>query len=155
MVFAVPAIEPAAYVLTATDANGEPVQFINGSELTTQAAFQVMAETILWEGSFSVTWGTPFDALKTKFIDWVNDGTIKEGTIIRATVSGNGQGTMTSAWWNNILTGKADPERGDTIISGDMVLEYTLNATSLELITTQDGALFVGDGYTITRVTME
>ena len=62
---------------------------------------------------------------------------------------------MTSAWWNNILTGKADPERGDIMISGSMKLEFVLTDLSMQLMTEQDGALFVGDGYTITKITKE
>ena len=62
---------------------------------------------------------------------------------------------MTTAWWNNILTGESDPNRGDIAISGSMVLEFTLTDLSIELINEQDGAIFVGDGYTITKITKE
>ena len=79
----------------------------------------------------------------------------KDGTILRAYVSGNGQGTATTAWWNNILTGKSDPERGDIMISGDQMLEYVMTDFSIELMKQQDGFLFVGDGYTLKRITVE
>ena len=107
-------------------------------------------ETTLWEGSFDVTWDTPFDLLKDQFKDLV-----QSGDIVRAYVTGEGQGTMTTAWWNNILTGKGDPERGDITISGSMVLEFELTDYSIQLINEQDGVLFVGDGYTITKITKE
>jgi hypothetical protein len=109
-------------------------------------------ETALWEGSFDVTWGTPFDGLKTELINHV-----KVGTILRAYVNGEGQGCAASAWWRNIVTGYSDDDegRGDTMISGEMVLEYTLNETSIELLQTQDGFLMVGDGYTLTKITVE
>ena len=110
----------------------------------------VVQEEVLWEGSFNVTWGTPFDALKDQF-----PSLVQAGSIVRAYVSGNGQGAMTTAWWNNILTGKGDPERGDIMISGDMVLEYELTDLSMQLMNDQNGVLFVGDGYTIKKITVE
>ena len=79
----------------------------------------------------------------------------QSGDIVRAYVTGEGQGTMTTAWWNNILTGKGDPERGDIAINGSMVLEFALTDYSIELMNEQDGAIFVGDGYTITKITKE
>ena len=108
------------------------------------------SETVLWEGSFNVTWGTPFDALKETMASFV-----KVGSILRIYVSGSGQGTATSSWWNNILTGKGDPERGDIMIDGDMVLEFVLTDLSIQLLAEQNGFLAVGDGYTITKITVE
>lgn len=40
-------------------------------------------------------------------------------------------------------------------IEGDMVLEYTLNDLSIQLLAEQDGFLMVGDGYTLTKITVE
>ena len=108
------------------------------------------SEFTLWEGSFSVTWGTPFNELQSELINHV-----KVGTILRAYVTGEGQGTATSAWWNNLLTGLGDPDRGDIMISGSMVLEYTLTDLSIQLLTEQDGFLMVGDGYTLLKITVE
>ena len=62
---------------------------------------------------------------------------------------------MTTAWWNNIITGQGDPNRGDIMISGSAVLEYELTDYSIQLMNEQNGALFVGDGYTITKITVE
>ena len=55
------------------------------------------------------------------------------------------------------MTGYSDDDegRGDTPISGDMVLEYTLNETSISLLQNQDGFLMVGNGYTLTKITVE
>ena len=36
-----------------------------------------------------------------------------------------------------------------------MVLEFALTDYSIELMNEQDGAIFVGDGYTITKITKE
>lgn len=62
---------------------------------------------------------------------------------------------MTTGWWSNILTGKADPERDDIMISGSTVMEFELTDFSMQLMNEQDGAIFVGDGYTITKITKE
>ncbi len=111
-------------------------------------------ETTLWEGSFSVTWGTPFNELQAELINHV-----KAGTILRAYVSGEGQGTAATAWWRNIVTGLSEDDevggRGDSTISGDMVLEYTLTDLSIQLLQEQDGFLMVGDGYTLKKITVE
>ena len=107
-------------------------------------------ETTLWEGEFAVTWGTPFEALKETFLSKV-----KVGTILRVYVDGKGQGTATTAWWNNILTGKGDPERGDIMVNGPAKWEFELTDLSIQLLTEQDGFLLVGDGYTVKKVTIE
>ena len=135
------------YRITLTDSDGN---VYGGDKIEVTDELPVTEETTLWEGSFDVTWDTPFDLLKDQFKDLV-----QSGDIVRAYVTGEGQGTMTTAWWNNILTGKGDPERGDITISGSMVLEFELTDYSIQLINEQDGVLFVGDGYTITKITKE
>lgn len=123
--------------------------------LSTSRTFYVIGnpepgkEKILWEGSFDVTWGTPFDVLKTSLAE-----NVQEGTVLRVYVEGDGQGTATSAWWNNILTGEGEDKRGDIAISGEQMLEFTLNSTSMTLLSTQDGFLVVGNGYKITKITI-
>ena len=150
LTFKVPSLQPGDYEMTATDASGKAVKFINGSEMVEKANFNVTSETVLWEGSWDVTWGNPFNALQSTMASLVHSG-----TILRVYVTGNGQGSVTTAWWNNILTGLGDPDRGDIMISGSMVLEYVLTDYSMELMNSQDGCLIVGDGYTITKVTAE
>ena len=150
LTFTAPNLNPGDYDMTATDASGKAVKFIAGSEFVEKANFNVTTETVLWEGAWQVTWGTPFNALQSSMPSQVH-----AGNTVRVYVNGNGQGTMTTAWWNNILTGKGDPERGDIMISGDMVLEYVLTDYSMELMNSQDGVLIVGDGYTVLKVTVE
>ena len=104
------------YRITLTDSDGN---VYGGDKIEVSDELPVTEETTLWEGSFDVTWDTPFDLLKDQFKDLV-----QSGDIVRAYVSGEGTGTMTTAWWNNILTVKGDPERGDITISGSMVLEF-------------------------------
>ena len=135
------------YDITLVDGSG--VQFPYGKiKVTTEP--RPSMETTLWEGEFAVTWGTPFEALKDTFLSKV-----KAGTILRVYVDGNGQGTAATAWWNNILTGKGDPERGDFMVNGPAKWEFELTDLSIQLLTEQNGFLLVGDGYTVKKVTIE
>ena len=140
-------LENGDYDITLVD--GEGNQFPCGTiKITTEA--RPSMESTLWEGEFSVTWGTPFDALKETFLSKV-----KAGTILRVYVDGKGQGTAVTAWWNNILTGKGDPERGDIMVTGPATWEFKLTDLSIQLLTEQNGFLLVGDGYTVKKVTIE
>ena len=140
-------LENGDYDITLVD--GEGNQFPGGTiKVTTEA--RPSMENTLWEGEFSVTWGTPFEALKDTFLSKV-----KAGTILRVYVDGNGQGTATTAWWNNILTGKGDPERNDIMVTGPATWEFELTDLSIQLLTEQNGFLLVGDGYTVKKVTIE
>ena len=140
-------LENGYYDITFVD--GEGNQFPCGTIKVTTEARPSMENTI-WEGEFAVTWGTPFDALKDTFLSKV-----KAGTILRVYVDGNGQGTAATAWWNNILTGKGDPERGDIMVNGPAKWEFELTDLSIQLLTEQNGLLLVGDGYTVKKVTIE
>lgn len=140
-------LENGDYDITLVDGNG--VQFPSGTiKVTTEP--RPSMETTLWEGEFAVTWGTPFDALKETFLSKV-----KAGTILRVYVDGNGQGTATTAFWNNILTGKGDPERGDIMVTGPATWEFKLTDLSIQLLKEQWGLILVGDGYTVKKVTIE
>ena len=140
-------LENGDYDITLED--GEGNQFSCGTIKVTTEARPSMENTI-WEGEFAVTWGTPFDALKDTFLSKV-----KAGTILRVYVDGNGQGTATTSWWNNLLTGKSDPERGDIMVDGPAKWEFELTDLSIQLLTEQNGLLIVGDGYTVKKVTIE
>lgn len=140
-------LENGDYDITLVD--GEGVQFPGGTiKVTTEP--RPSMETTLWEGEFAVTWGTPFEALKETFLLKV-----KAGTILRVYVDGNGQGTATTASWNNILTGKGDPERGDIMVTGPATWEFKLTDLSIQLLKEQWGLILVGDGYTVKKVTIE
>ena len=145
-------LENGDYDITLVD--GEGVQFPGGTiKVTTEprpSEPRPSMETTLWEGEFSVTWGTPFEALKETFLSKV-----KAGTILRVYVDGNGQGTATTASWNNILTGKGDPERGDIMVTGPATWEFKLTDLSIQLLKEQWGLILVGDGYTVKKVTIE
>ena len=140
-------LENGDYDITLVD--GEGNQFSGGIiKVTTEP--RPSMETTLWEGEFAVTWGTPFDALKDTFLSKV-----KAGTILRVYVDGKGQGTAATAWWNNILTGKGDPERGDFTVDGPATWKFELTDLSIQLLTEQNGLFLVGDGYTVKKVTIE
>ena len=140
-------LENGDYDISLVD--GEGVQFPGGTiKVTTEP--RPSMETTLWEGEFAVTWGTPFEALKETFLSKV-----KAGTILRVYVDGNGQGTATTASWNNILTGKGDPERGDIMVTGPATWEFKLTDLSIQLLKEQWGLILVGDGYTVKKVTIE
>ena len=140
-------LENGDYDITLVD--GEGNQFPSGTiKVTTEP--RPSMENTLWEGEFPVTWGTPFDALRETFLSKV-----KAGTILRVYVDGNGQGTAATSWWNNILTGKGDPERGDITVDGPATWKFELTDLSIQLLTEQNGLLLVGDGYTVKKVTIE
>ena len=140
-------LENGDYDITLVDGSG--VQFPCGTIKVTTEARPSMENTI-WEGEFAVTWGTPFEALKDTFLSKV-----KAGTILRVYVDGKGQGTAATSWWNNILTGKGDPERGDITVDGPATWKFELTDLSIQLLTEQNGFFLVGDGYTVKKVTIE
>lgn len=140
-------LENGDYDITLED--GEGNQFPSGTiKVTTEP--RPSMETTLWEGEFAVTWDTPFSELKDTFLSKV-----KAGTILRVYVDGNGQGTAATSWWNNILTGKGDPERGDILVDGPATWEFELTDLSIQLLTEQNGLFIVGNGYTVKKVTIE
>ena len=146
-------LENGDYDITLVD--GEGNQFPCGTiKVTTEPRPSIdprpSMETTLWEGEIAVTWGTPFEALKETFLSKV-----KAGTILRVYVDGKGQGTATTASWNNILTGKGDPERGDIMVDGPATWEFKLTDLSIQLLKEQWGLILVGDGYTVKKVTIE
>ena len=135
------------YDITLVDGSG--VEFPCGKiKVTTEP--RPSMETTLWEGEFAVTWDTPFKDLKDTFLSKV-----KAGTILRVYVDGNGKGTAATSWWNNILTGKGDPERGDIPVDGPATWKFELTDLSIQLLTEQQGLFIVGNGYTVKKVTIE
>lgn len=140
-------LENGDYDITLVD--GEGNQLPGGTiKVTTEP--RPSMETTLWEGEFAVTWDTPFKDLKDTFLSKV-----KAGTILRVYVDGKGQGTAATSWWNNILTGKGDPERGDIPVDGPATWKFELTDLSIQLLTEQQGLFIVGDGYTVKKVTIE
>lgn len=145
-------LENGDYDITLVD--GEGNQFSGGTiKVTTEP--RPSMENTLWEGEFAVTWDTPFKDLKDTFLSKV-----KAGTILRVYVDRNDQGdyhkgTAATSWWNNILTGKGDPERGDIPVDGPAKWEFVLTDLSIKLLTDQKGLFIVGDGYTVKKVTIE
>jgi len=147
--YTVPDLPDGKYTLQLVDADG--YVFDAGEiELNTNPVYPGVKETVLWEGSFDITWGTPFDGLREELVNHV-----EAGTILRVYVSGEGQGCAATKWWTNLVTGgSGDVGRGDTPISGDMVLDFPISELSIQLLKEQEGFLMVGNGYTLKKISV-
>ena len=116
------------YQLVVTDASG--TEFGCNKFTVSKDPCPYSDEDTVWEGSFDVTWDTPFKALQTEMINL-----LEVGAVLQVHVSGEGQGTAATAWWTNLVTGgSGDEGRGDTPISGDMVLEFPISELSMQLL---------------------
>ena len=125
----------------------------NGYKIT--KITMLVAETVVWEGQYEVTWDTPFNHLQQQAMSFFADGTWKEGTTLIVYVSAQqgAQGTVATAWWNNPFTGlDGEANRGDRFFSGDLPLEFEFTDVSGPKITAEDGMLLVGNGYIVTKV---
>lgn len=145
--FTVPSITDGSYQLVVTDASGN--EFGCNKFTVSKDPCPYSDENVVWEGSYNVTWDTPFNLLQDEMIKHVS-----AGTIVRAYVtptSDEAKGSMTTSWWNSLLTGG---ERTDLMIPKAMVLECQLTDQSIELLNVQNGFYIVGDGYTVTKVTV-
>ena len=147
LIFTVPSIADGDYQLVVTDGSG--AEFGCNKFTVSKDPCPYSDENTVWEGSFNVTWDTPFELIRYDLIKYVS-----AGTIVRAYVtptSDEAKGSMTTSWWNSLLTGG---ERTDIMIPKAMVLECQLTDQSIELLNVQNGFFIVGDGYTITKVTV-
>lgn len=147
LIFTVPSIADGDYQLVVTDGSG--AEFGCNKFTVSKDPCPYSDENTVWEGSFNVTWDTPFELIRYDLIKYVS-----AGTIVRAYVtptSDEAKGSMTTSWWNSLLTGG---ERTDIMIPKAMVLECQLTDQSIELLNVQNGFYIVGDGYTVTKVTV-
>ena len=147
LIFTVPSMADGNYQLVVTDGSG--AEFGCNKFTVSKDPCPYSDENTVWEGSFNVTWDTPFELIRYDLIKYVS-----AGTIVRAYVtptSDEAKGSMTTSWWNSLLTGG---ERTDIMIPKAMVLECQLTDQSIELLNVQNGFFIVGDGYTVTKVTV-
>ena len=147
LIFTVPSMADGNYQLVVTDGSG--AEFGCNKFTVSKDPCPYSDENTVWEGSFNVTWDTPFELIRYDLIKYVS-----AGTIVRAYVtptSDEAKGSMTTSWWNSLLTGG---ERTDIMIPKAMVLECQLTDQSIELLNVQNGFYIVGDGYTVTKVTV-
>lgn len=145
--FTVPSMADGDYQLVVTDGSG--AEFGCNKFTVSKDPCPYSDENTVWEGSFNVTWDTPFELIRYDLIKYVS-----AGTIVRAYVTptnDEAKGSMTTSWWNSLLTGG---ERTDLMIPKAMVLECQLTDQSIELLNVQNGFYIVGDGYTVTKVTV-
>ena len=114
------------------------------------------SEVTLWEGKHAVDWGTIWEDK-----DGSVSAQIKEnagaGSVLRLyckrTASDYCQASPTVNW-ANLITGLSDPDRGDQPFDGEVTLEYTLTAKSIELLG-QGNLQVVGHGFDLLRITIE
>ena len=148
-----PEMAVGTFELKATTASGAAVKFLSGSEMGETAAISIseIVENVLWEGEHLVTWGTPFNAIQKTFAENVH-----VGALVHVYVKGDAgaQGCLATAWWRNIYTGGEEADRGDLFFEGEYVMKYVLTEKSMQLMNEQDGVLVVGNGYTVTKVSV-
>lgn len=119
----------------------------------------IVLEVPLWEGNHHVTWDTPFNALKEQAASLIADGTLAPSKVLTAYVKkdneeGDHKGAIASAWWTNLETGKNGDDCCSNIIEGEMTMVVHITSSNLELITSQDGLLVVGNGYYVSKITI-
>ena len=153
MALKLPELGVGSFDLKATTASGATVKFLSGSDMVEKAVLSVseIVENVLWEGEHVVTWGTPFDGVQKTFAENVH-----VGALIHIYVKGDAgaQGCLATSWWRNIYTGGEEADRGDIMFEGEYVMKYVLTEKSMQLMQEQDGVLVVGNGYTVTKVSV-
>ena len=153
--FSVPAVAAGTYELTGVDASGNPVSFINGSQMQDKATIAVTSEDTLWEGHHYVSWdfadGDPnktFSALAEASMSWA------PGKIIRVTLTpdpsaGYHQVQFNTMWWTEL----PGTFRGDFFEA--MVAEFTWTQGLADLVNAQGGFIVCGHGFFVDKVTIE
>lgn len=151
LVFTCPELEAGEYSVSGTATDGSALSF-GGAETV---VLTVSSETIIFDTPTFVDWDHQFNGMSDIVKSLISDGTIHDGTIFRAYVNGSGIGALLTSWWRNPFTGlEGEANRGDIVIDGEQVLEYTLTADALARFSEQ-GAIFVGGNYTINKITIE
>ena len=153
--FTLPSVAAGTYELTGVDASGNPVSFINGSQMQDKATITVTSEDTLWEGHHYVSWdfadGDPnktFSALAEASMSWA------PGKIIRVTLTpdpsaGYHQVQFNTMWWTEL----PGTFRGD--FSEAMVAEFTWTQALADLVNAQGGFIVCGHGFFVDKVTIE
>lgn len=150
-----PSLEAGNHTMTAQDADGDVVNFVNGTQMQESASLTITAEDTLWEGHHYVSWdfadGDPnktFSALAQDSKAWA------PGKIIRVTLTldpaaGYHQVQFNTMWWSEL----PGTFRGDFF--NDMVAEFTWTQEMSDLVNAQDGFIICGHGFFVDKVTIE
>ena len=150
-----PSVAAGTYELTGTDASGNVVNFVDGTQMKEAASVTITAEDILWEGHHYVSWdfadGDPnktFSALAEASKSWA------VGRVIRVTLTLDSAATyhqvqFNTMWWTEL----PGTMRGDFF--ADTVAEFTLTQEILDLLNAQDGFIVCGHGFFVDKVTIE
>ena len=150
-----PSVAAGTYELTGTDASGNVVNFVDGTQMKEAASVTITAEDILWEGHHYVSWdfadGDPnktFSALAEASKSWT------VGRVIRVTLTLDSAATyhqvqFNTMWWTEL----PGTMRGDFF--ADTVAEFTLTQDMMDLIKAQDCFIVCGHGFFVDKVTIE
>ena len=150
-----PSVAAGEYELTGTDASGNVVNFVDGTQMKEAASVTITAEDILWEGHHYVSWdfadGDPnktFSALAEASKSWA------VGRVIRVTLTLDSAATyhqvqFNTMWWTEL----PGTMRGDFF--ADTVAEFTLTQEILDLLNEQGGFIVCGHGFFVDKVTIE
>lgn len=109
------------------------------------------SETVIWEGVSETLFWSAWEVFKT---NWAEVG-IAVGKTINVYVTGEegAQGDIATSWWSDINTGVYWTEAGiNTGVTGNCKLQYTVTTTD---ILEEQGFAVVGNGFYITKVTLE
>ena len=162
MVVQLPELTEGTFELKATTKSGAAVKFLKDGEFVETASIKVslIAETILWEGSHAVDWGTIWEnaEVTTELKKYAKVGATLR-LYVKRTASDYCKGCATVNW-TNICTGKGevvpgDGLRGDIDITDDMnTIEFVLTETSMNLLN-QGNLQVVGHGFDLLKITIQ
>ena len=150
-----PSVAAGEYELTGTDASGNVVNFVDGTQMKEAATVTITAEDILWEGHHYVSWdfadGDPnktFSALAWDSKSWAV-GRVLRVTLTLEPAAEYHQVQFNTMWWTEL----PGTMRGDFF--ADTVAEFTLTQEILDLLNAQDGFIVCGHGFFVDKVTIE
>lgn len=150
-----PNLAKGSYELVGVDASGNPVNFVDGTQMLEKAALTITAEETLWEGHHYVSWdladGDPnktFSALAEASMAWA-PGKIIRVTLTPDAASGYHQVQFNTMWWSEL----PGTMRGDFFEA--TVAEITWTQELSDLVNKQGGFIVCGHGFFVDKVTIE
>ena len=151
----IPVLAKGSYDLVGTDASGNAVNFVSGTQMQDKATLTVTAEDTLWEGHHFVSWDLAEGDPNRTFADLAWDAkSWGVGRIVRVTLTPDPaseyhQVQFNTMWW----TALPGTFRGD--FAEAMVAEFTWTQEISDLVNVQDGFILCGHGFFVDKVTIE
>ncbi len=143
-------LENGDYELVVATTDGSEVNF-NGSNTCT---ISVASAIVLWEGNLAIDWVDPeIGDVHAKLKELAQVGSTLRLYVTETEATYHMACAVVD--WCGILTGKGDPDRGDSSVSGTQVIEYVLNSTSINMIKNGGKFSVVGFGCKLTKITIE